>query len=159
MIPTTYDLLAAHPFLAGMPPEQVAQLAPWARRRLFHARARIFSEGGHAERCWLIREGRVTLDAQVPGRGEVVVDTLGPGSVLGWSWLFPPYRWHFGAVAAEQTLAVELDAPGLRRLSEEDPRLGRELYRRFLDVVVDRLQATRRRMLEAGTVPPEPATS
>lgn len=105
MIPTAYDLLAAHPFLAGMPPEQVAQLAPWARRRLFHAHARIFSEGGHADRCWLIREGRVVLDTQVPGRGQVVVDTLGPGSVLGWSWLYPPYRWHFGAVAAEQTLA------------------------------------------------------
>lgn len=150
MIPTAYDLLAAHPFLAGMRPEQVAQLAPWARRRLFHAGARVFSEGGRAERCWLIREGRVTLDAQVPGRGAVVVDTLGPGSVLGWSWLSPPYRWHLGAVAVEQTLAVELDAAGLRRLCEEDPRMGYELYRRFLDVVVDRLQATRRRMLESG---------
>jgi uncharacterized protein VirK/YbjX len=47
----------------------------------------------------------------------------------------------------EQTLTVELDGPGLRRLCEQDPRMGYELHRRFLDVVVDRLQATRQRLL------------
>lgn len=149
MATTTYDLLAAHPFLAGLAPEQLAQLAPWARRSLFHAGARIFSEGGRAERCWLIRDGRVALDADVPGRGRIEVDTLGPGSVLGWSWLSPPYRWHLGATAVVRTLTVELDGPGLRRLCAEDPRMGYELYRRFLDVVVDRLQASRRRLLAA----------
>jgi CRP-like cAMP-binding protein len=147
MVTTTYDLLAAHPFLDGMPAELLEQLAPWGRRSMFHAGARVFSEGGRAERCWLIRDGRVALDAQVPGRGQVVVETLGPGSVLGWSWLSPPYRWHLGATAVEQTLTVELDGPGLRRLCDQDPRMGYELYRRFLDVVVDRLQATRRRLL------------
>ena len=148
MITTTYDLLAEHPFLAGMPPEQVERLAPWGHRALFHAGTRVFSEGGKAGRFWLIRDGRVALDTYVPGRGDVVIETLGPGAVLGWSWLFPPYRWHLGATALEQTLTVELDGAGVLRLCAEDPAIGYELHRRFIEVVVDRLQATRVRLLD-----------
>lgn len=148
MFPTTSDLLATHPFLSGVDDDTLQRLAPWARRALFHKGARVFSEGGRADRCWLIRDGLVRLDADVPGHGPVVVDEIGPGSVLGWSWLFPPYRWHLGATAVEQTLTVALDGPGLRRLCDEDPRIGYELYRRFMAVVVDRLQATRQRLLD-----------
>jgi CRP-like cAMP-binding protein len=148
MIITTYDLLAEHPFLAGMPREHLERLAPWGHRSLFHAGTRVFSEGGRAERFWLIRDGRVALDTHVPGRGDVVVETLGPGAVLGWSWLFPPYRWHLGATAVVQTLTVELDADGVRRLCADDPAIGYDLHRRFIEVVVDRLQATRMRLLD-----------
>jgi CRP/FNR family transcriptional regulator, cyclic AMP receptor protein len=145
---TTYELLAAHPFLDGMGTEQLERLVPWAHRQVFRAGARVFSEGGKADRFWLIREGQVALDTHVPDDGEVVVETLGPGSVLGWSWLFPPYRWHLGATAVEQTLTVALDAAGVRELCAEDTRIGHELYRRFIEVVVNRLQATRVRLLD-----------
>lgn len=148
MITTTYDVLASHPFLAGMTREQLERLAPWGHRALFHPGARIFSEGGLADRFWLIREGQVALDTHVPGRGGVVIETLGPSTVLGWSWLFPPYRWHLGATAVAQTLAVEFDAAGVRRICAEDAEIGSELHRRFIQVVVDRLQATRIRLLD-----------
>ncbi len=57
---------------------------------------RLFREGTPAGGCWLIHDGCVALDLTVPGRGQVVVQTLGAGDVLGWSWLIPPYQWHFG---------------------------------------------------------------
>jgi CRP/FNR family cyclic AMP-dependent transcriptional regulator len=148
MITTTYDLLAGHPFLAGMDADQLTRLAVWGHRSVFHAGARVFDEGGHADRFWLIRDGHVSLDTHLPGHGDVVVDTLGPGTVLGWSWLFPPYRWHYGATAIEPTLTVVLDGHGVRRLCEEDPAIGYELHRRFMTVVVNRLQATRVRLLD-----------
>jgi CRP/FNR family cyclic AMP-dependent transcriptional regulator len=148
MITTAYDLLAGHPFLHGMSRQQLDRLALWARRSSFHAGTRIFSEGGVADRFWLIRDGRVDLDTDVPGRGRLVVETLGGGTVLGWSWLFPPYRWHFGATAVEPTLTVELDGKGIYRLCAEDPALGYELHRRFVRVVVERMQATRSRLLD-----------
>lgn len=145
---TTAQLMAAHPFLAGMPDEQLERLAPWAHRQVFREGARVFSEGGKADRFWLIRQGKVALDTRLPDDGEVVVDTLGPGAVLGWSWLFAPYRWHLGATAVEQTLTVAFDAAGVRELCAEDTRIGHDLYRRFIEVVVNRLQATRGRLLE-----------
>jgi CRP-like cAMP-binding protein len=145
---TAYDLLAAHPFLAGLTDDQLERLSYWSSRSMFHAGNRIFRENGQADRFWLIQRGQVNLDTHIAGRGEVVVETLGPGSVLGWSWMFAPYRWHFGAVAIENTFTVSVDAHGIRALSERDPVLGYELSRRFIQVVVERLQATRVRLLD-----------
>jgi hypothetical protein len=84
----------------------------------------------------------------LPGRGDVVVETLGPGTVVGWSWLFPPYTWHFGAVAVEETQAIEFDARGVLNLCEREPALGYDLSIRFMAVLLDRLQATRVRLLD-----------
>jgi CRP/FNR family transcriptional regulator, cyclic AMP receptor protein len=148
---TAYDLLAAQPFLAGLTQRQLDRLSYWSKRSVFHAGARLFEEGGRADRFWLIKEGHVTIDSRGPleGPGErLIVETLGPGAVLGWSWLFPPYRWHFGASAVETTLATELDGPGVRDLCQRDPEIGYLLVSRFMAVVVERLQATRLRLLD-----------
>ena len=150
---TAQDLLAVQPFLDGLTDRQLEHLSYWAKRSMFHAGNRLFREGGQADRFWLIGKGRVNLDTHVPGRGDVVVETLGPGAVLGWSWLFPPYRWHFGAVALETTFAMALDAHGVRELCDRDPVLGYELTSRFMRVVVERLQATRIRLLDLYKVP------
>lgn len=149
MIETTYDLLLAHPFLAGMSPRHVDRLAMWGHPTIVHGGSRVFDESGRADRFWLIIEGHVRLDTHLPGRGDVAVETIGPGTVLGWSWFFPPYRWHFAATATELVHAVVLDGPGVRRLCDEDPALGLDLTRRFMRVVVERLQQTRLRMLDA----------
>jgi CRP/FNR family cyclic AMP-dependent transcriptional regulator len=145
---TAFDVLADQPFLAGLSEYHLDRLAPWSRRALFHAGTRVFREGGDADRFWLIKSGRVNLDTHVPGRGDVILETLGPGAVLGWSWLFPPYKWHFGATAVETTMSVELDAPAVRALCQRDPALGYDLTIRFLYVVFERMQATRLRLLD-----------
>ncbi|MFI5916790.1 cyclic nucleotide-binding domain-containing protein [Dactylosporangium sp. NPDC051541] len=150
---TTYDLLVAHPFLDGLPADQVERLSRWARRAPYRAGTRIFEERSHAQRFWLIREGSVDLQTRTPGRGEIVVETLGPGSVLGWSWMFPPYRWHFSAVTVDPVLSVVLDGVGVRALCRDDPVLGYELTTRFMAVVVDRMQATRARLLDLDEAP------
>jgi hypothetical protein len=84
----------------------------------------------------------------MPGRGSVIIESLPPASVLGWSWLFPPYAWQFGATAVGNTSAIEFDAEQVRRACDADPALGYELLRRFVQVVVDRLQSTRVRLLD-----------
>jgi CRP/FNR family cyclic AMP-dependent transcriptional regulator len=150
---TAYDMLAAHPFLAGLPDHHLERLSYLTSRSVFHTGNRVFSEGSRADRFWLITRGKVNLDTHVPGRGDVVVETLGPGSALGWSWLFPPYRWHFGAVAVETTFTLGLDGVEVRRLCEQDHQLGYELTNRFMQVVVERLQATRMRLLDLYKVP------
>ncbi len=109
---------------------------------------RLFREGTPAEGCWLIHDGCVALDLSVPGRGQVVVQTLGAGDVLGWSWLIPPYEWHFGAVATRETSATKLDTGQLRRLADEDPRFGYALTLTLFQACAQRLQATRARLLD-----------
>jgi CRP-like cAMP-binding protein len=150
---TACDLLAVQPFLNGLTSVQLDKLSFWSRKTLFHAGARLFEEGGRADRFWIIRSGHVTLDTHQPGRPDAVVETLGPGAVLGWSWLFPPYRWRFGASAVYTTLAIELDGPGVQSLCQQDPVLGYMLVSRFMALVVDRLQATRLRLLDLSGTP------
>ncbi|NUT34344.1 MAG: cyclic nucleotide-binding domain-containing protein [Hamadaea sp.] len=147
------DLLSRHPFLSGVPSAQLDRLATVSYGAVLRPGSRLFDEGGHADHCWLILDGSVRLDTHVPGRGDLTVETLGPGSVLGWSWLFPPYRWHFAATTTAPTHCVVLSGPGVRQLCEQDPVLGFDLIRRFLQVVVDRLQHTRIRLLDAYAAP------
>jgi CRP/FNR family cyclic AMP-dependent transcriptional regulator len=78
----------------------------------------------------------------------VTLQSVGAGELLGWSWLIPPYRWHFGAAAVAPTRALVLDAGQLRALIETDPALGYRLTRILLETLVNRLQATRLRLLD-----------
>lgn len=147
MIEVTASALGAHPFLRGVPREDLAALAVCASDVRFPARHRIFEAGGYADRFWLIQSGQVALDLQVPGEGPVVVETIGMGELLGCSWLFPPYRWGFGAVAISPSEAFEFDAADVRACGAADPALGRELTLRVAKVLARRLQATRMKLL------------
>ena len=147
MIEVNAGALAAHPFLRGMDRDQLGALAGAARDVSFPARHRLFEDGGSAARFWLIQSGHVSLDLHIPGEGPVVIETIGMGELLGWSWLFPPYKWAFGAVAATAVEAFEFDAPAVREVCAADPGLGYEFNQRVTRVLARRLQATRIRLI------------
>jgi CRP/FNR family cyclic AMP-dependent transcriptional regulator len=81
------------------------------------------------------------------------IQTVGAGEALGWSWLFPPYRWHFGALAVESVEAVALCARTMRNRMEENHEFGYAIALRVGHVLLERLQATRLRLLEIYDVP------
>ncbi|WP_204249067.1 Crp/Fnr family transcriptional regulator [Nocardia arizonensis] len=141
--------------LSELDAAHLATLARTASEVRYPGGHRLLVEGGRADRCWLIAQGQVVLDAHVPGRGEVVVQTLGPGDLLGWSWLVPPYRWQFGARTAEPVRAIEFDAATLTRFGDTDPEFGHALTRMLLTAVLDRLHATRARLLDLYAEPAE----
>jgi CRP/FNR family transcriptional regulator, cyclic AMP receptor protein len=153
MIEVTAEALARHPFLHGMSPEHLAALAEVARDVTLPDRHRLFEDGGSASRFWLIQSGHVALDLHVPGQGRMKIDSIGIGELVGWSWLFPPYRWAFGAVATGPVEAFEFDGRAVRARCESDPALGYELTRRLAHVVARRLQATRVRLITASSLP------
>ncbi|GAA4603685.1 CRP-like cAMP-binding protein [Actinoplanes octamycinicus] len=153
---SVFDQLALHDFAADLPAELLHRLSVHGRP-VFHAsRYRLFSAGAPAERFWLLNSGAVALDMTVPGRGDIVIERLRPGAVIGWSWLIPPYRWRFGAVVAEDIHALEFDAARIRELIAEDPAIGRDLTTRFLTVLADRLEASRHRLAELYAYPDTP---
>lgn len=141
-------LLSKHPWLAGMKPAQSRQISEHAREVRLSAGQVIFSEGEYADRFWLIWEGRVAIVLEVPDRGTMLLETLDIGDSVGWSWLFPPFRWRFSAVATTDVRAVEIDGPAVRALCDQDTELCAAIYRRVSMVAVERLQATRLRLLD-----------
>lgn len=142
------DLLTAQPVFDGLDDATMALIAGCGVNTRFAAGEHLLREGEPADTFFVLRAGRVALETDAPPRGPVIIETLGPGEVVGWSWLFPPYRWHYDAVALEPVRAVALDGACLRGKCEDDPRLGLELTRRFAGVMLARLQATRLRLLD-----------
>jgi CRP/FNR family transcriptional regulator, cyclic AMP receptor protein len=150
MTEVTAATLATHPFLRGMSPDHLAILAAAGSDVTFPARHRLFEDGGHAGRFWLIQSGCVALDLNVPGQGLVRIETIGMSELLGWSWLFPPFTWAFGAVTVSPVQAFEFDGRAVRASCAADPAFGYELTRRFTAVIANRLQATRIRLTSAS---------
>ncbi len=145
---TLEPVLAAHPFFKDLKPEHLQVLVGCASNVRFDGGQYIFKEGEEANTFYLIRHGTVALEMAVPARGGVTVQTINEGDVLGWSWLFPPYRWHFDARATELTRAIALDGKCLRDKCEQDHSLGYELVKRFAQIIERRLQATRLQLLD-----------
>lgn len=145
---TLDSVLGQHRFFKDLQPHHLKFIASCASNVRFDAGKFLFHEGQEANDFYVIRRGKVSLEVFSPKRGTIVIETLGEGEVLGWSWLFPPYRWHFDARAVELTTAVRFDAKCLRDKCEEDHDLGYELMKRFSDVVLQRLQATRLQLLD-----------
>lgn len=141
------ELACVRPF-DRLTPAHRSLIASTAREVTFPSGTTIFFDGQRANGCWLIRAGHVALGTEVPGRGQVVVQTVGPGEVLGWSWLVPPYHWHFTASANSAVSALVFDTTRLRALADEDPALGYALSLGLLQIVVARLQSTRSRLLD-----------
>jgi CRP/FNR family transcriptional regulator, cyclic AMP receptor protein len=141
-------LLAEHPFLKGLDPEHLTLLAGCASNVVFQPGEYLIREGDEARSFFVIRHGRVSVETSAPGRGALAVQTLGPGEILGWSWLVPPYRNRFDGRALEQVRAIALDGECLRGKCEADPRLGYELLKRFSQVMVGRLEATRLQLMD-----------
>ncbi|HTV55083.1 MAG TPA: cyclic nucleotide-binding domain-containing protein [Terriglobia bacterium] len=144
---TLEGVLSEHPFAKGLKDEYLQLMTGCASNVRFEASQFIFHEGEDADQFYMIREGKVGLEIFAGQRGAVTILTLEAGDVLGWSWLFPPYRWKFDARALEPTRALALDGKCLRTKCEEDHDLGYELLKRFVLVVEQRLQATRFQLL------------
>ena len=136
------------PFFAGMSQNHVDLLQQSSTYAEFGAGDVIFREGSPANSFYLIGKGKVALEADMNGEGLAQIGVLKDGEPLGWSWLFPPYIWHFHARALKRTTTTFFDARILRQLCEEDHDLGYELLKRVSQVMLARLQWTRGELLK-----------
>jgi CRP/FNR family cyclic AMP-dependent transcriptional regulator len=152
MMETLKRILVEHPFTQDLPERYMDLLEGCASNVRFEPGQVIFREGGEANQFYLVREGKVAVEIYAAERGSIEIMTVDKGEVLGWSWLFPPYRWQFDARAVELTRAIALDAKCLRKKCDEDHDLGYELMKRIAQVVEQRLQATRLQLLNVYEV-------
>jgi CRP/FNR family cyclic AMP-dependent transcriptional regulator len=145
----TLDMIVAEsPIFAGLDQPHLELIAGCASNVVFDAGRYLFREGDPADTFYLVRHGRVLLETFVPGRGPVTIQTVEEGEVVGWSWLFPPYRWHFDARALDLVRAVVFGGACLREKCRADHTFGYELLCRFSPVMLERLEATRLQLLD-----------
>ena len=145
---TLDQIVAESPVFEGLDQEKLELIAGCASHIAVEQGSRLFREGDAANTFYLLRRGRIALSTHVPGRGDVTIETLEPGEVIGWSWLFPPNRWHFDGRVTEDAGVVAFDGTCLRGKCDADPAFGYELMQRFAQVMIRRLQHTRTRLLD-----------
>jgi CRP/FNR family cyclic AMP-dependent transcriptional regulator len=148
------EILRQHPFLAGLSEAHMQVLIGCASNVRFAEGAPLIHEGQIANKFFLVRAGRIALETDVNARGKIRIQTVGPGDVLGWSWLISPFRWHFNALAVAEVRAVALDGECLRKKCEQDRDFGYEMLSRFSRVMERRLEATRMQLLDLYTTSP-----
>jgi CRP/FNR family cyclic AMP-dependent transcriptional regulator len=148
-----FDLIVDHPFFTGMTQDQIRVVAETGTLVSYPERQTIFTEGTSAVGPLLILSGDVALELQTPGHGSQVILTLHSGDFLGWSWLYPPYRWTYDAHVHSDTEAIRFDGPRLKEASEADPVLGYELMKRFTEMLVNRMQSIRIQLLDVYSTP------
>jgi CRP-like cAMP-binding protein len=141
-------IVKEHPFFVGLAEGFSNLVCGCAKNVRFEAGQYLFHEGEPADQFYLIRHGGVALELTAPGRGAVTFQTLAEGEIVGVSWLIPPYRWTYDARALGLVRAIAIDGACLRGKCEADHDLGYEMMKRFVPILVQRLQATRLQILD-----------
>ena len=151
---TIDELLEEIDVFRGLADEHLDLIAGCARMSVYGDGETLMTENEQANMFFALRHGTVALETYVPQRGAVTIETLHGGDILGWSWLFPPYRTMFDARALGVVRTLAFDAACLRGKCEQDTQLGYTLMQRYAEVMVQRLQATRLRLLDVyGQIP------
>lgn len=155
-----------HPFLIGLKPSHLTVICGTAHEASFKPGQVILREREPAFNAYLLTSGRVSIEVHSRiSQHDVSVDTIQAGDVLGWSWLFAPFCWHFQAKAIETTRAIALDGSALLVRCEEDHELGHALMKRMTQLLIRRLEAARRTIIRLdagpaqGALPPQPSAA
>jgi signal transduction histidine kinase len=106
---------------------------------------KVLVEGQAAERFFVVQRGKLSLEKRLRlGRGvqtrTTTVGYVGPGKTAGWSTLVFPYIYTSTAVCLEPTQLLMFDAPELRGLMEQNPRIGYKFMSLVAALTKDRYQ-------------------
>lgn len=142
------DFLRAHPFSRVLSEPQLERLFRCGTVLNLQPNAFVFREGETAETLFLIRSGQVALEQHVPGRGNVKMETLHAGDVLGFSWLFERTGWTLDARVVEASELFALDGACVHREMQADPTLGLIISTQLAQQMYARLQRVRLQRLD-----------
>ncbi len=142
------DFLRELSFFDDLRPEHLGFMASCCKNQVFEPGELIGQEGEDADYFYVIREGKAAVQIFAPNKGAITLETLSDGDIIGWSWLFPPYKWNFDIKAIKKTRTIAMDGKCLRQKCEDNHELGYLLMKKFSKIMIHRLKATRLQVLD-----------
>jgi CRP-like cAMP-binding protein len=137
--PTIDDLVDR--MLPGLSPASRRRLAAIGRDERPAAGVQLMREGRPTRDLGLIVEGRLAVRDRI-GSDDVTLLTLEPGDVFGWSAVLDGVSTA-SIVALDGARVLLFAREPLLRVLDADPGLAAVVYRRLLEAVASRLDATR----------------
>ena len=147
------EYLSAHTFFSGLDHSYRRFLSDSTTELRIKKGDPLFKQGDPADKFYILRSGQVSVYVPAVMGPMLETQTLGEDQILGWSWLIPPYRWHFQARAVEDSDLLEFDGSAILARCEEDPKFGYELFKCFAGLMSDRLGAARQKMMDQWNPP------
>ncbi len=147
------DYLSSHAFFSGLDDDFLQFVSDSATEQRISKGDVLFRQGERADKFYLLRNGRISMQIPALVGPTLEIQNLGENQILGWSWLIPPFRWHFLARAQEETDLLEFDGSAILARCEEDPKFGYELFKRFTALMSERLDVARQKMMDQWNPP------
>lgn len=145
--------LGTFEFFSGLAPEHIQFLAGRARRRRFDGAHVIHRHGDSATTFYVVSKGHISIEVPAILGPTLFLQHLGPGEMLGWSWLIPPYQWSFLIRTEEPVEVIEFDGRAVLAKCESDPKFGYEILKRVSALMSERLAHARQRMIDEWSAP------
>lgn len=142
------EVLTEHPFFKGMKAQHLEFLVSVARPLHIETNHFLFRQGGEADCFLVVDQGDMAIELHVGAKGARIIQTVGAGEVIGWSWLYPPHRWMYDGRALDNVDCLCLDGEAVRERMGTDHEFGYEVLCRFGEVIVAALNRARLQLLD-----------
>ncbi len=132
-------------FFKDMPYPYVEKIMGMGEERFFKKDEWIFKAEEPAKEFYIIKEGNIALQisSSCENKKGLTIQKLERGDLLGWSWIIPPYKWNFDAIALVDSKLLHFPAEKVKNTIEEDPLLGYYIVLHLSYILSDRLKNTR----------------
>ncbi len=141
------DVVKRSHLFDGLSDEQLARVVGLCREEAYAAGQAIFAEGSVSKDFYIVKKGKVALDANFSARPGTwkrgTVDIITENQALGWSAISGSGIMTLSARAIEDTELLAIDGASFRALLEQDPRMGYDVMRRVVVMAASRLQGTK----------------
>lgn len=142
-------ILHTIPWFLELSDNQIDSLASIVNIRRIHRSEFLFREGDSEGNLYILLDGEINLDIQIPGRDKVCIFKAEPLDIIGWSSLTPMVRQRTAsAQALQDSDCLEFDSNALMLLCEDDPKLGYIIMKRISNLAASRLLTTRIQLMD-----------
>lgn len=147
-IKTVKDYLVEATFFKEMADHHLELLSGCGKIMHFDTGDFLLKEGEEANSFYLILKGEVAVESHMPACEPMMVSKCGADNITGFSWLFPPYLNQFDSRALTKVKVIHLNGKCLRGKLDDDHDLGYQLMKQFAQIMLQRMQANRRLIMD-----------
>lgn len=142
------EYLSAHEFFSEFSDDVLKFLCECSSTREIKKGQILFRQGEHADKFYVVRNGRISIQMPAIMGPTLEIQTLGKDQVLGWSWLISPYKWNFQTKAEEDSELLQFDGTAILARCEQEPKFGYELLKKFAGLMSVGLNAACQKMMD-----------